>query len=104
MNPESPLNLADGALIVLGPENAPQGQPAPLNGDSSASRKAALDWLMSATETVAQVYPSVDWNRREDHPEIAEEFDAALFRRFWEGSMDDEAFKKIWRKFYKACL
>lgn len=103
---ETLLNLADSSQVVLGPENAPTGQRAPVSASLPELRRAwraAVEWLDSAMRTVQQVYPSCDWGRSID-PVIEDEFHFALEGRFLNGTMDEDEFRKVWRRFYQEHL
>lgn len=101
---ETLLNLADGSQVALGPENAPTGQRALGLASLPELRRAwraAFEWLDSAMQTVQQVYPSCDWGRSVD-PVIEDEFHFALEWRFLTGTMDEDEFKAVWRRWYSA--
>lgn len=87
----------DSASIACGltPENGVQR--------NRAAERAAWEWLLSAVNTVSAVYPSVDWSRSVD-PALSDEFDLALEGRFWTGTMDEETFRGVWRRWYGAHL
>lgn len=72
----------------------------PCLGVFKASPEATA-WLQKAMAAVSKVFPQVDFGKTVD-PVLADEFDAAIEARFYLGTMADEEFKIIWRKWYGA--
>lgn len=74
-----------------------------VSGSQRARRAAALAWLNEAMRTVQAVYSHINWGTEID-PALSDEFDAALEGRFWTGTLDQESFMNVWRRFYGAHL